>query len=254
MTGVKVPDHREAGSATASTHQVLLEAQTLSKHFGGVRAVQDVSVSVGRGEMVGLIGPNGSGKSTLLDLIAGIQVADGGSVTLQGDDVTWLGPAERARRGMSRLFQQSRVYRSLTVEENVRVVVGQHGSAREDTIVQALDAVGLTPHRTKLAGELSYGQQRLLDMARAIGMQPAVLLLDEPTAGVHVRLIDSITELIQRLVRETSLGILVIEHNVGFVRSVCSRLMAMDAGQLIAAGSVEDVLSDEKVVRAYYGG
>lgn len=245
----------EAGHAAAgSPERALLHASGLSKQFGGVHAVQDVSVSVERGEMVGLIGPNGSGKSTLLDLIAGIQIADDGFVLLDGDDLTWLSSAERATRGMSRLFQQSRVYRSLTVEENVRVVIGQHGTASEDTIAESLEIVGLGAHRTKLAGDLSYGQQRLLDIARAIAMRPSVLLLDEPTAGVHVRLIDSISTLLQKLVKETAIGVLVIEHNVAFVRNVCSRLMAMDAGQIIAAGPVDEVLLNEAVVKAYYGG
>jgi branched-chain amino acid transport system permease protein len=241
----------ELEKATASP---LLQAAGLSKHFGGVQAVQDVSLTIDRGELLGLIGPNGSGKSTLLDLIAGIQTADQGSVALGSDELTWLSSAERARRGMSRLFQQSRVYKSLTVEENVRVVVGQHGSADEKTVAEALEIVGLAAHRIKLAGELSYGQQRLLDIARALAMQPSVLLLDEPTAGVHVRLIDGIAALLQRLVADTRIGVLVIEHNVAFVRSVCTRLMAMDAGVVIASGAVDQVLIDDAVVKAYYGG
>jgi len=250
--------NRVAGPASGSDDGAdvpVLRGVGLGKHFDGVYAVRDVTLELEHGEVLGLIGPNGSGKSTLLDLLAGIQVADHGTVWLDGQNMTFRSAAVRAESGMARLFQMSRVYSSLTVEENVRVVIGRYGSADEDTIQFALETVGLADRRRHLAGELSYGQQRLLDIARALAMRPSLLLLDEPTAGVHARLVESIGELVTRLARQdTSLGILLIEHNVGFVRTVCSRLMALDDGELIAAGSVDEVLADPKVLEAYYGG
>jgi ABC-type branched-subunit amino acid transport system ATPase component len=230
----------------------ILQGQGLRKTFGGLVAVNDVSVAVGKGEIVGLIGPNGSGKTTLLDLLSGVQPADAGRVMLEDRDLSETSVSGRAQAGISRLFQHGRPFKSLTVGESVRVALRQDRGGGH--LIQSLiETVGLVGHQNRLAGQLSYGQQRLLDFARALATTPSVLLLDEPTAGVHSIVMARMAELVQRLARDTGIGVLVVEHNVEFVEKTCHRVVAMAEGCVIASGSPRDVLGDANVVAAYFG-
>jgi ABC-type branched-subunit amino acid transport system ATPase component len=232
---------------------IVLRASSARKAFGGLVAVCDVDLDVHEGEIVGLIGPNGSGKSTFLDLLTGMKKVDSGKIELLGSDVTWKTPAVRAQAGLSRLFQMSRPFVSLTIEENLRVARGANGIATEPAIAAVLDTVGLSSLRGRLTSDLSYGQQRLLDIARCLATGPRIVLLDEPTAGVHQRIIQSMVELIGKFSRERRTSFVIVEHNVSFIAAVVDRLSALVEGSIVAQGTAQEVLANPVVVSAFYG-
>jgi len=227
----------------------ILVARGMRRAFGGIVAVANVSLSVRSGEVLGLIGPNGSGKSTLLNLLTGTLTADAGEIILDGRDLTSRVPYERARRGVVRLFQQSRIFPSLTLQENLRVIAG---GTSDETAKVLLQKVGLLDRLEDLAGELSYGQQRLLEFTRVLALKPRVVLLDEPTAGVHPKIVETMRSLIAEL-REDNAAIIIVEHNVEFIASLADRLMGLADGKVIADGSPEEVLRNPELIAAYFG-
>jgi len=251
----------------------VLEATALSVSFGGVAAVNDVDVSVRAGEVVGLIGANGAGKTTLFDLISGHLEPTGGRVVLAGTDVTSWSPDRRARAGMGRSFQDARIFGSLTVAENLAVALERHlevrsyiasglflpdARAAEDdvayTVADLLDLLNLGAFRDKQVRELSTGSRRIVDLGMALAHDPSVLLLDEPSSGIAQRETEALGPLLLRLRDDTGCALLVIEHDMPLLSSVCDRLVALELGRVIADGTPDEVLTDDRVVRSYLGG
>ncbi|MEU4227437.1 ABC transporter ATP-binding protein [Nonomuraea sp. NPDC026600] len=248
----------------------MLTVTGISRSFGGVYAVGDVSLSVAEGEVCGVIGPNGAGKSTLFNLITGHLPADRGEITFLGRRVERLPPHRRARLGMSIVFQGARVFRGMTVRENV--MVGMHSRTRagfaaaalrlprhradEREIAReadlALDRVGLAEWADRPADQLPIGQQRALQLARALCARPRLLLLDEPASGLRGGERERLAALVEEL-RASGLTILLIEHDVAFVTRLADRVVVLDLGRVIADGSPAEVRADPLVLAAYLG-
>ncbi|MGQ9653972.1 MAG: ABC transporter ATP-binding protein [Thermodesulfobacteriota bacterium] len=248
----------------------MLEIRALTKRFLGVPALEDVSFTVEKGDMVGLIGPNGSGKTTLFDCVTGFLCPDAGSVMFRGRDITRLSPHLVSRMGLSRSFQQVRVFPRLTALENLRAAGQQHQGVHlcvgllptrrsrrldgelDERALELLTAMGISSVADAPAGTLSYGQQKLLEICMALMSRPAMLLLDEPVAGVNPTLIQHIKEYIRRL-NAAGVTFLIIEHNLEVVMDLCHRVIVLDSGELIAHGPPEMVQADERVLSAYFG-
>ncbi|MDQ6773898.1 MAG: ABC transporter ATP-binding protein [Candidatus Dormibacteraeota bacterium] len=248
----------------------MLEARALERRFGGVVAVSSVSLTISEGELKGLIGPNGAGKSTLFHLISGHLRPNSGSVNFDGREVTGLAPDARARLGIGIAFQSVRLYRGMSVLENV--MVGAHCRTasefweaflrlprhrREERQIlrearAALDRVGLGADADRPADTLPIGRQRGLQVARALCGRPRLLLLDEPAAGLRAAERQQLADLIRDLCRE-GLAILLVEHDVAFVTGLASRITVMDEGRVIAEGAPAAIRADEAVVAAYLG-
>ena len=243
----------------------LLEVRGLSKAFGGIHAVQDVSFTVGEGEIVGVIGPNGSGKSTLFNCILGQLWPSAGAVRFAGRDVTRMSPARLATFGIGRSFQLLQVFGSLTVRDNL-ILAGQE---HQGTLLSRLFAPGdaglagraeqvlarfKLSHVARLrARECSYGQQKLLDIAMAFMAGPRLVLLDEPAAGVNPTLLVSLSRLLRQVQAESGVAFVVIEHNMEFIMRLCSRIVVMAEGRVIAEGAPAAVQADPLVMEAYLG-
>lgn len=248
----------------------VLEARELTRRFGGVVAVDRVSVRVGAGELAAVIGPNGAGKSTLFHLISGHLRPDAGHVVLRDGDVSGLPPDRRARLGMALAFQAVRLFRGMSVLENV--MVGAHAwtrhgfvdaflrlprqRAEEDAIreeaTRCLQLVGLASESASLAESLPLGVQRAVQVARALCARPSVLLLDEPASGLRGAERERLAELLERL-RDQGLSMLLVEHDVAFVTRLASRITVMDRGKVIAEGEPSQVRRDPLVIGAYLG-
>jgi branched-chain amino acid transport system ATP-binding protein len=232
-----------------------LEIVGVSKRFGGLRAVRDLSFRIASGEIVGLIGPNGAGKTTTVDLIAGFQRADAGSIHLGGEPLAGLRPHAVARRGLCKTFQVAQPFGDMTVLENAMVGAlawtSRLGRA-EAAAVESVRRVGLGHRLQSRARELTTIDQRRLEVARALATRPRLLLLDETMAGLNASEVDVGLKLIQDL-RDDGLTLLVIEHNVRAILALADRLVAMDHGQKIAEGRPADVVRDQAVVTAYLG-
>ncbi len=249
---------------------MLLETEGLTRHFGGVVAVDHVSLCVDEGELVGVIGPNGAGKSTLFHLIAGHVTPDAGRVRLGGEDVTGRGPDGRARLGVGIAFQAVRLFRGMTVRENV--MVGAHAwthhgfveaflrlprHRREERLIaeeadRVLERVGLSAQADRLAESLPIGQQRAVQVGRALCGRPRLLLLDEPASGLRAAERERLAELFSQL-RQEGLSMLLVEHDVAFVTRLARRVAVMDRGQVIAEGPPEAIRQDPAVIAAYLG-
>lgn len=228
----------------------------LAKHFGGVHAVEDLSFTLSSGEILGLIGPNGSGKTTTINMVTGALKPDAGAIVVEGTDMARSAAHLYARRGVARTFQVPRLFRRMTVLENLMVpalsdATARHGPAEEHAR-EVLAFLRLDHLADDYARSLSGGQQKLLELGRALMLKPRLLLLDEPFAGVHPRLLDQIAEHIRSLNRDGH-TIVLVDHNLEAVQSVVSRVLVMARGRKIADGPAADVLRDPDVVRAYTG-
>lgn len=233
----------------------LLKVEGLTKRFGGVTANDGISFDVRAGEILGVIGPNGAGKSTLFDLLTGFQKPDAGTVILEDLDVTGMRPDRIARMGVGRTFQKLKPFPDLTLLENVMVgALAQTSSVHEarDKALEAISFVELLEKRYSFARELSTGQRKRLEMARALATGPRLLLMDEVTGGVDQKTIPGLINLLLAL-RDKGITILTIEHNMSVIMEVSDRILALQFGKRIAFGLPEKVQNDSRVVDAYLG-
>jgi len=248
----------------------LLSARALSLSFAGVRALDAVDLNIDAGELVGIIGPNGSGKSTLFNVLSGIYRLDHGTVSFRDERIDRLNAERVSRRGLARTFQNKRLFGSLSVHENVRVpamsraqgsvlgdVFGLSGSrlASEqaaDLVARCLQVTGLAGSGHILAGDLAYGAQNRLEIARALALEPQLLLLDEPAAGLNPAERTDLAELVRK-VHAQGVTIALVEHDVRMVASLCDRTIVFDHGEKIADGATTEVVNDARVQAAYFG-
>ncbi len=243
----------------------VLEVEGLSKRFGGIAAVDGVSFAVEEGEILGIIGPNGCGKSTLFNCILGQLAPSEGRVKLDGADVTGLSPEEMNRRGVSRTFQLLQVFPELTVRENLILAGQEHKGTMLSRLLGPRDA-GLTEAADRMigffrlthladakAGGLSYGQQKLLDAAMAFMAGPRLVLLDEPAGGVNLTMLGDLRDRLKAMNAEAGATFVVIEHNMDFVMSLCTRVVVMAEGKVLAVGAPAEVRANPAVIEAYLG-
>ncbi|WP_333824749.1 ABC transporter ATP-binding protein [Pinisolibacter sp.] len=243
----------------------VLEVKGMRKYFGGIRAVDGVDFHVNKGEILGIIGPNGCGKSTLFNCILGQLTPTDGEVLLEGRPVTGLYPSELAKLGVSRTFQLLQVFPTLSVRENLILAGQEHRGTKLSRLFGRGDA-GLTDAANRMiaffeldhladqkAGGLSYGQQKLLDAAMAFMAGPKLVLLDEPAGGVNPTMLAALKERLEAINREQGATFVVIEHNMDFVMSLCSRVVVMAEGRVLAQGTPAEVRADPAVVEAYLG-
>ena len=242
----------------------LLEGRSVTKRFGGLVAVNNVDFVVRQGEMVGLIGPNGSGKTTLFDCLSRVQSIDEGQVLFQGIDITNKKPHQVAHLGMARTFQVIRVYRKLTVLENLLVSrqwrgeslfaqLGRAKRAQEDRARELIEFVALGHLVDAPAGTLSGGQRRLLEIGMALMPDPEVILLDEAASGVNPTLVETIKDRIRILNQERGKTFLMVEHDMRFISDLCSRVYVLNYGELLVEGTPSEVMANEAVIEAYFG-
>lgn len=251
--------------------ETLLEARAIGKDFGGVRALHEVSLSIRRGEIYGLIGPNGAGKTTFFNVLTGLYQADHGLFNFNGKRLKISAPHQVARAGIARTFQNIRLFANMTALENVmlgrhlRTAAGVVGAilrnrktcaeeaAIEKRAHELLEYVGIARHSNRLARHLAYGDQRRLEIARALATDPLLLALDEPAAGMNATETAELQKLVEAL-RNEGLTILLIEHDVRLVMGLCDRIAVLDYGKMIAEGAPSQVRADAKVIEAYLGG
>ena len=249
----------------------LLELRSVDKIFGGLHAVRGVSFQVEKGAIFGLIGPNGAGKTTLFNVITGVYTPEHGEILFGGKNIAGLKPAWIAARGVARTFQNIRIFRTMTVAENV-MVAGHH--LHKSSIVSAmlrtksyerdelalnkratelLEILGLAPLANEVAGSLPYGSQRRLEIARGLMLSPELLLLDEPAAGMNSQEAQTLNEQIRFLRDQLGLTVILVEHNMAVVMNVCERIHVVDHGETIAEGSPAEIKTHPKVLAAYLG-
>ncbi|GGE38141.1 ABC transporter ATP-binding protein [Streptococcus himalayensis] len=250
----------------------LLDVQHLTKHFGGLTAVGDVTLELNEGELVGLIGPNGAGKTTLFNLLTGVYEPSEGTVTLDGHLLNGQAPYKIASLGLGRTFQNIRLFKDLSVLDNVLIAFGNHHKKHvfasmfrlpafykheEELKQKALDLLkifDLEGDAATLAKNLAYGQQRRLEIVRALATEPKILFLDEPAAGMNPQETAELTDLIRRIKDEFNITIMLIEHDMSLVMEVTERIYVLEYGRLIAHGTPEEIKNDKRVIEAYLGG
>ena len=253
----------------------VLQVKNLSRHFGGLTAVANVSFDIQPGELIGLIGPNGAGKTTLFNLLTGVYEPSEGLIEMDVDgkptQIGGLPPYKITDLGVARTFQNIRLFREMTVLENVKVAM--HRNIRygvisailrlpkyyseerwvEEKAGEYLKEVGLYAKRNELSVNLPYGEQRKLEIARALAIQPKILYLDEPAAGMNPQETADLTALIHRIRKKYGLTVILIEHDMSLVMKICERIFVLDYGKLIASGSPEEIRKNEFVIKAYLG-
>jgi ABC-type branched-subunit amino acid transport system ATPase component len=230
----------------------VLSVDGVRKSFGGVAAVNDVSLALEPGRIYGLIGPNGSGKTTLFNCITGLTPLDGGQVTFRGERIDGLKPWQVARRGIGRTFQVIRVFPELTALENLLVVTRGPRGPVEQRGRELLEFVRLARLADEYAGNLSYGQQKLVEFVRMLMTDPMLILLDEPAAGVNRTLLNDLLEAVARL-RDAGKTVLLVEHDMKVVMGLCQTVFVLDHGDKIAEGPPGVIQADERVIEAYFG-
>jgi len=239
-------------------HEDGLRAESVGKRFAGVEALRAVDLALEPDDFLGLIGPNGSGKTTLVNILSGFFRPTSGSVKLASVDVSAWPPYRVARLGLCRTFQNVRLFPRLTVLENVEVGASgglhrERGRRARERAYAALEELDVTEHADRPASELPYGTQRRVDIARALAAEPRFLLLDEPAAGLNEAETKALGERITQIGRSHGLGVLVIDHDLGLITSLCRRIVVLDSGSVIAAGTPQEVTSDPAVIEAYVG-
>ena len=264
---------RSRSAATeAAKRTPVLEVRGLTKTFGGINAVTDVSFTVHEHEILGLIGPNGAGKTTIFDMISGHLPNNGGRIVLTGQDITSWAPEKRASIGLGRSFQDARIFPSLTVAENIALGLERHIDVRDHvsalfgtpamresetdvafTVDDLIELMGLGAFRDKFVAELSTGSRRIVDLAMSIAHDPTVLLLDEPSSGIAQRETEALGPLLRRIREEAGCALLVIEHDMPLITGLSDSIVALDLGKVLTQGPPSEVLSDERVVNAYLG-
>jgi len=242
----------------------ILEVNNVSKSFGGVKANVDISMSVDKGKIVGLIGPNGSGKTTLFNSIVGTYPIDQGSIKFNGKEVSELPVPIIAKLGLLRTFQQTRIYGKLNCVENMLIshkasdeslvkIFSQVSKNLTEKAENLLNFVGLYQKRKLRAGDLSFGQQKLLELAMALMNEPEMLLLDEPTAGINPTLINGIIDRLIKVNQDFGITLLVIEHNMRVIMNLAQKILCLAHGELLAEGLPEQIKNDKRVIEAYLG-
>ena len=250
----------------------LLEVKNLTKHFGGLTAVGDVTLELNEGELVGLIGPNGAGKTTLFNLLTGVYEPSEGTVTLDGHLLNGKQPYKIASLGLGRTFQNIRLFKDLTVLDNVLIAFSNHHKQHvfasflrlpafykneQELKAKALELLkifDLDGDAKTLAKNLAYGQQRRLEIVRALATEPKILFLDEPAAGMNPQETAELTELIRRIKDEFNITIMLIEHDMNLVMEVTERIYVLEYGRLIAHGTPDEIKNNKRVIEAYLGG
>ncbi|MGB0717738.1 MAG: ABC transporter ATP-binding protein [Alphaproteobacteria bacterium] len=234
----------------------MLELNGLSKTFGGVKALNDVSLRIEAKEVRGLIGPNGAGKSTLVNLISGLLKQSAGSLKLDGTLLDGLAAPKRAQMGIGRTFQNLRVFPSLTVQQNIEVAqstTGASGPKHEEFVQSAIAKFNLTDNLNMRAGNLAYGHLRRLEIVRALALKPKIIMLDEPAAGMNEHETKVLAEALRWLRQESDCAMLVIDHDLKFIMALCDNITVLNMGSVIADGKPNEVASNRQVIDAYLG-
>jgi len=233
-----------------------LRASSVSRSFEGVQALRNVSLALGRGEVLGLIGPHGAGKSTLVNVLSGFDRPDGGTVELAGQDVTRWSPHRRGRKGLARTFQHSHAFRGLSVRENVEVSALGVGAVTREAARRAsalLERLGLDRYADAPASALAHGDERRLGVARALATEPSFVLLDEPAAGLPEAEVPDFAALVRSIASQHGAGVLLIDHNMALIMETCDRIQVLDQGTVLAEGAPAEIRANLDVAAAYLG-